>query len=275
VATTSESPQTHAGRRAPLPVTLSSWAVPLMVVGQFALLAVLPVVIVLVSAHRSLRDRAVRWTALSGSPNTRLRTALFTIPMVAIAALGTAAAPAGATTSPAPRSLTCRGEGVDPHARVRYRTETVIHAPLHTVWKLQTDVERWPYWQDAVTTMKRLDHGPFRKGSAFRWTTPVPPNPSTPATSLAITSTVEQLKHHSCIRWTGPAVGEGLRIDGVHVWSFTRVKGGVRVSTEETHTGAEVEADAPTAAKLLRQGLEAWLRDLKTAAEAPTRKRPH
>ncbi|MGW8971472.1 SRPBCC family protein [Streptomyces platensis] len=212
---------------------------------------------------------------MSGIPNTRIRAALFTVPLVAVAALGTAAAPAAATTSPAARSLTCRGEGVAPHALVRYRTETVIHAPLRTIWKLQTDVERWPYWQDAVTTMKRLDHGPFRAGSAFRWTTPVPPNPTTPATSLKITSTVEQLRHHSCIRWTGPAVGEGLRIDGVHVWNFTRVKGGVRVSTEETHTGAEVEADVPTATKLLRQGLEAWLRDLKTAAESPTHNRSH
>ncbi|QIY58785.1 hypothetical protein HEP86_35320 [Streptomyces sp. RPA4-5] len=44
-------------------MTISSWAVPVMVVGQFALLAVLPVVIVLVGAHRSLRDRAVRWAA--------------------------------------------------------------------------------------------------------------------------------------------------------------------------------------------------------------------
>ncbi|MFF3541527.1 SRPBCC family protein [Streptomyces platensis] len=212
---------------------------------------------------------------MSGIANTRIRAALFTIPLVATGVLGTAAAPAGATTSPPTRPLTCRGEGVNPHALVRYRTETVIHAPLRTVWKLQTDVERWPAWQAAVTTMKRLDHGPFRKGSAFRWTTPVPPHPTTPATSLKITSTVEQLKRHSCIRWTGPAVGEGLRIDGVHVWNFTRVKGGVRVSTEETHTGAEVEADVPTATKLLRQGLEAWLRDLQTAAEAPTPDRPH
>ncbi|MFD5394132.1 SRPBCC family protein [Streptomyces sp. NPDC127097] len=212
-------------------------------------------------------------TSTTRTPNTRLRAALFTVPLVAIGVLGTAAAPAGATTSPAARSLTCRGEGVNPHALIRYRTETVIHAPLRTIWRLQTDVERWPSWQDAVTTTERLDHGPFRKGSAFRWTTPVPPNP-TPATSLEITSTVEQLKRHSCIRWTGPAVGEGLRIDGVHVWNFTRVRGGVRVSTEETHTGAEVEADVPTATKLLRQGLEAWLRDLKTAAEAPTQSRP-
>lgn len=50
-----------------------------------------------------------------------------------------------------------RWEGVAPHALVRYRTETVIHAPLRTIGKLQTDVERWPYWQDAVAA---LNHEP-------------------------------------------------------------------------------------------------------------------
>ncbi|MFI6048761.1 SRPBCC family protein [Streptomyces violascens] len=196
-----------------------------------------------------------------------LRAALVAVPL-AVAVLGaTAAAPAGATARPG-TSLTCRGEGVDPDARVRYRTETVIHAPLSTIWKLQTDVERWPSWQAAVKTSVRLDHGPFRKGSAFLWTTPVPPNPSTPATSLDITSTVQQIKHSSCIRWTGPATGEGLHIDGVHVWNFTKVKGGVLVRTEETHTGPQVDANVPAATKILAGGLEGWLRDLKTAAEA-------
>ncbi|MFD9634765.1 SRPBCC family protein [Streptomyces violascens] len=198
---------------------------------------------------------------------TSLRAALVAVPL-AVAVLGTmAAAPAGATPHPG-TSLTCRGQGVDPDARVRYRTETVIHAPLSTIWKLQTDVERWPFWQAAVKTSKRLDHGPFRKGSACRWTTPVPPNPSTPATSLDITSTVQQIKHNSCIRWTGPAIGEGLRIDGVHVWNFTRVKGGVLVRTEETHTGPQVDANVAAATKILSDGLEGWLRELKTAAEA-------
>ncbi|MCF3103186.1 SRPBCC family protein [Streptomyces roseoverticillatus] len=212
---------------------------------------------------------------MSGVRSTRNRTALFTVPLLVIGALGTAAAPAGATTSHPATPLTCRGEGVDPDARVRYRTETVIHAPLRAIWKLQTDVERWPSWQGTVTTAERLGHGPFHEGSAFRWTTPIPPNPATPATRLVITSTVQQLKHNSCIRWTGPAIADGLRIDGVHVWNFTKVKGGVRVSTEETHTGAQVEADVPAATKILREGLEAWLRDLKTAAEPPTRNRPH
>ncbi|MFF9788313.1 SRPBCC family protein [Streptomyces nigrescens] len=146
---------------------------------------------------------------MSGIRSTGVRAALFTAPLL-LGLLGTAAAPAGAVgshTSHPDKSLTCRGKGVDPDALVRHRTEIVINAPLRTVWKLQTDVERWPSWQPPVETVERLDHGPFRKGSAFRWTTPIPPNPSTPATSLDITSTVQQIKRNSCIRWTGPTTG--------------------------------------------------------------------
>ncbi|MBB5932405.1 SRPBCC family protein [Streptomyces echinatus] len=210
---------------------------------------------------------------MSAVRNAGLRTALLTVPLAA-ALLGTAVAPAGAASRPPVKSLTCGGKGVDPRAQVRHRTETLIHAPLRTVWKLQSEVEHWPTWQAAVTTAERLDHGPFRQGSAFRWTTPVPPNP-TPATELDITSTVEQLRRGSCIRWTGPALGEGLRIDGVHVWNFVPTGDGVRVRTEETHTGPQVDADVPAATEILRQGLEAWLRDLKTAAEAPAHDRRH
>ncbi|MEU2238474.1 SRPBCC family protein [Streptomyces sp. NPDC018338] len=210
---------------------------------------------------------------MSGTRSIGIRSALVTVPVV-LGLLGAAAAPAAPSVGPG-ASLTCRGEGVVPDALVRHRTEIVINAPLRTIWKLQTDMERWPSWQGPVESVKRLGHGPLRKGSAFRWTLPIPPNPSTPATSLDITSTVRQIQHHACIRWTGPAIGEGLRIDGVHVWNFTEVRGGVRVGTEETHTGPQVEADVPTANLLLREGLEAWLRDLKVAAEAPSGTLPH
>lgn len=211
----------------------------------------------------------------------RLRStaALFTVPLV-VGVLGTAAAPAAPATPAAPAfhpgtSLTCRGAGVDPHARVRFGTETIIHAPLSTIWRRQTDVERWPSWQAPVKTMRRLDHGPFRKGAVFRWTTPAPATATTPATTLVITSTVRQLKHDTCIRWTGPAVGDGIRINGVHVWNFTKVDGGVLVRTEETHTGAQVDANVPVATEFLAAGLKAWLHDLKTTAEARTETQPH
>ncbi|MEV0248012.1 hypothetical protein AB0H76_15575 [Nocardia sp. NPDC050712] len=98
----------------------------------------------------------------------------------------------------------------------------------------------------------------------------MPATATTPATTLAITSSVQQLdRGNSCLRWSGPAVGEGLGIDnGVHVWNFTEVDGKVLVRTEENWSGAQVEADVPTSTAFLGMGLEAWLRDLKAAAEA-------
>ncbi|WP_432901541.1 SRPBCC family protein [Micromonospora matsumotoense] len=116
----------------------------------------------------------------------RLSAAL-ALPLVTIGALGVPS-PASADDGTSGRvqstlvPLTCAGRGVDPAAKIRYRTETLIKAPLHAIWKLQTDVERWPSWQPLVATAKRLDRGALRAGSQFRWTTPVPETPNTPAT---------------------------------------------------------------------------------------------
>ncbi|GAA3573156.1 hypothetical protein GCM10022419_062610 [Nonomuraea rosea] len=108
-------------------------------------------------------------------------------------------------------------------------------------------MEAWPSWQETVTSVKRLDRGPLRKDSRFRWTTPAPATPTTTATTLVITSTVKDVQQGKCIRWSGPAIGEGLRIDeGVHVWNFIKVKGGVLVRTEESWTGDQIEADPET-----------------------------
>lgn len=204
----------------------------------------------------------------------RVRAAAVTVSLITAGILASAgpvqATSARAGTAPQAGALQCRGKGVDPGAAVRHRSDILIKAPLRSAFTLQTDVEHWPTWQAPVLSMKRLDPGPLRKGSQFRWTTPAPATPTTPETTLEITSTVRQLENDSCIRWTGPAVGDGLRIDeGVHVWTFTEVRGGVLVRTEETWTGAQVEADVPTATALLGAGLDQWLRELKATAEAP------
>lgn len=166
-------------------------------------------------------------------------------------------------------ALNCAGEGVDPDSDVRYRTATFIEAPLEVVWDLQTDVAAWPSWQASVLGAERLDAGDLRPGSVFRWTTPAPETPTTPATTLEITSTVQQAEGERCLRWTGPAVGEGLQIDeGIHVWNFTPLDGGVLVRTEESWTGDQVEVDPGLSTEFLGAGLEAWLSDLTVAAEA-------
>ncbi|MFI5776329.1 SRPBCC family protein [Nocardia sp. NPDC051570] len=203
--------------------------------------------------------------------NTTRRAALLTLALTA-GILGAttpalAAAPSGSAIPAVP--LSCDGNTIAPGAEIHYRTETMIKAPLDTVWNLQTDVAQWPSWQQPVTSMQRLDAGPLRPGSQFRWTTPAPATAASPATTLVITSTVQQLRDRQCLRWTGPAIGEGARIDlGTHVWNFTAVEGGTLVRTEESWNGPQVEADVPASTALLGGGLEAWLADLRTAAEA-------
>ncbi|MDG4808741.1 SRPBCC family protein [Micromonospora sp. WMMD1120] len=165
-------------------------------------------------------------------------------------------------------TLRCAGRTVDTTAKIRYRSEKMIDASPRTVWKIQTDVERWPSWQTPVLSSKRLDRGPLRPGSSFRWTTPVRETALNPATTLVVTSTVRQLERQSCLRWNGPAIGAGLSIDeGVHVWTFTEVDGRVLVRTEETWRGAQVEQDVDFSTAALAAGLETWLTELKTRAE--------
>ena len=48
-------------RRLPRRLVVSAWAAPVMVVGDFALMAVFPVVIALVASLRDPRARALRW----------------------------------------------------------------------------------------------------------------------------------------------------------------------------------------------------------------------
>ncbi|MFI7664688.1 SRPBCC family protein [Nocardia sp. NPDC049526] len=203
----------------------------------------------------------------SGTIRRRGRTALLGVALTA-AFLSATVIPAHADGPADPAPLTCEGAGIDTAAPIHYRTEALIEAPLDVVWNLQTDVARWSSWQKPVTSIERLDSGPLQAGSQFRWTTPAPATATTPATTLTITSTVQQLQPARCIRWSGPAIGDGMRIDGgIHVWTFTPVDGGVLVRTEENWNGAQVEADVPTSTHFLGAGLEAWLADLRTAAE--------
>lgn len=51
--------------RTPRSVIVSAWAVPVLIVGQFAMLAVVPVAVVLIGTFRSARLRALRGWAIA------------------------------------------------------------------------------------------------------------------------------------------------------------------------------------------------------------------
>ncbi|MFJ4525459.1 SRPBCC family protein [Streptomyces sp. NPDC088810] len=140
---------------------------------------------------------------------------------------------------------------IDEHAPVIVRLSTVIDAPLATVWELHTAVDAWPAWNPGVESA-RLD-GPLRTGTTFAWRTH----------GLDITSTVRELVPGERIVWGGPSAG----ITGIHVWAFEQTGGRVTVRTEESWSGAPVEARPDDLRTALHQSLEAWLSALKSRAE--------
>lgn len=46
-----------------------------------------------------------------------------------------------------------------------FRVTTEIAAPPDRVWEIMADVERWREWTPSITSIKRLDDGPFAVGS--------------------------------------------------------------------------------------------------------------
>jgi uncharacterized protein YndB with AHSA1/START domain len=145
---------------------------------------------------------------------------------------------------------------VDRDAPVVVELTTLIDAPLDVVWRLHTDVDGWPAWQNDVAEAR--SSGPIAPGTSFAWETH----------GLSIVSTIQEVVPQRRIVWGGPAQG----IVGVHVWTFEQMPGGVAVRTTESWDGPPVAADPDGLRAALVASLTAWLAALKTTAESAPRR---
>lgn len=142
---------------------------------------------------------------------------------------------------------------IDENAPVIARRTLFIAAPLETLWRLHTDIDRWPTWQGSIDTA-HLD-GRFVPGATFAWST----------FGMHITSSVYRVEPMRHTLWGGPSDG----ILGLHSWTFTPDTGGVMVSTEESWSGPPVEANTAELQLALDGSLASWLRLLADAAVHP------
>ncbi|MCX5231095.1 SRPBCC family protein [Streptomyces sp. NPDC006553] len=140
---------------------------------------------------------------------------------------------------------------IDENAPVIVRLSTVIDAPLERVWQLHTDIDAWAAWNADVD--EATLNGPLEPGTSFTWKTH----------GLDITSTVTELVPGERIVWGGPANG----ITGIHVWTFEPTDDRVTVRTEESWSGAPVDAATEELGRALDQSLRSWLTSLKNHAE--------
>lgn len=83
--------------------------------------------------------------------------------------------------------------------------EIHIAATPDAVWSVTTDVERWPMWTPTVTSVARIDHGPFRLGSVARI--------KQPAQRIAYWTVTEFVEGR---RFVWETRRPGLRLKGAH-----------------------------------------------------------
>jgi hypothetical protein len=144
---------------------------------------------------------------------------------------------------------------VDSQAPVRASAETLIQAPLFTVWSVQSDIASWPTWNREIS---KVDiHGPLAPGTRFRWK----------AAGLTISSELIAVKPLAEIAWTGRTLG----IRATHVWLFEELGALTGVTTKESFDGLLPRMLKGVMQRMLEGSLRRALAMLKTECERRAR----
>lgn len=109
---------------------------------------------------------------------------------------------------------------IDQHAPVRSSAEIEIACPVSRVWKVLTEIPRWPEWNPEVREVT-MD-GPLSVGTVFRW-----------KAGSKLVSQIVQVDENRCIAWSGTTMG----IDAIHIYRFHQTGSTTKVSTEESFRG--------------------------------------
>jgi uncharacterized protein YndB with AHSA1/START domain len=129
--------------------------------------------------------------------------------------------------------------------------QITIHAPAERVWRLLTEVDRWPAWNSAVESA--VMQGPLREGTLFVWK----------SQGFQVSSTFSEIVRLKRLSWTGSAFGT----KAFHLWEIETAGDTVLVKTLETFDGWVPWLFKASMQKKLDETLPAWLQALKQAAE--------
>jgi hypothetical protein len=131
------------------------------------------------------------------------------------------------------------------------RAQIQIAADPESVWRLLTDLEKWPTWKRDVRSMAL--HGSLAPGSVFVWKA----GPGT------IRSTIQEVDPPRAIAWTGTTFG----IKAIDVFCLEPRDGGTLVKEEESWEGLVVRLFASRLRRTLQSSIESGLAQLKAEVE--------
>jgi hypothetical protein len=138
-----------------------------------------------------------------------------------------------------------------------FETSIEVDAPVERVFDVYSDVERWPEWTDSVTSVERLDEGPFQVGSRARVKQPRLP--------VAVWEVTEMVPGRS---FTWVARGPGIVTTGTHEVVPAPASGKARATARLEQAGLLGPVLGTVTKGLTNRYLEMEMRGLKARCEA-------
>lgn len=139
---------------------------------------------------------------------------------------------------------------------VTFRRSVDIACPPEQVFAVYADVERWPEWTASVTSVERLDHGPWGIGARNRVR-----QPRLPVSEWVVT----ELEPGRVFSWESR--GPGVRTTGRHLVEAR--PGGCRVTAELVQGGVLGPVVALLTGGLTRRYLDLEVAGIKQRCEGP------
>lgn len=140
---------------------------------------------------------------------------------------------------------------INEQAPVQSKGRVEISAPISTVWKILTGIDKWPGWQKSVT--KTTIHGEIKEAAQFEWK----------SDGLSFKSRVHTMVPESKFGWTGTTLGAYA----IHNWFFESNGNKTIVRVEESLQGVFPRLFKNYFQKNLDSGILKNMNELKAASE--------
>jgi len=140
---------------------------------------------------------------------------------------------------------------VDLNAPLVARREIFIDAPIEAVWRILSDIPRWPAWQPDITSM-RLE-GDLQPGAVFRWK----------ALGSTLSAQLQAVEPPRQIGWISHTAG----MKSTHIYMLEAHGARTRVVTEESLAGWVPRVHKALTPHFLEDLLQSSLERLKQQVE--------
>lgn len=140
---------------------------------------------------------------------------------------------------------------INSKAPVICRVKILINSHSVDVWKVLTDIEKWPSWQPDLKST--VVSGPVAAGTVFSWKTG----------GMKIKSELHAVEPYTLFGWTGKALG----IYAIHNWTITELNNQTEILVEESMEGILARLLKPVLKNTLLKSNQTWLNSLKKECE--------